>query len=185
MPEKKIWTGTLASETEYGENLKAESEKSVGEKNATIHDEEQPYTDYMKLYTAAQWLRFPRKIEAEFIAGYYSSTIKTTRWAFTGGLLIYALFGYLDLYVAPISLRNVWLIRFGMGCPVLLLVVLFTFVKRFAPYMQLMGAAAATIGGLGVVAIIMITRPEELANAFYSVNQKQKHADKALNQQYP
>lgn len=33
--------------------------------------------------------------------------------------------------------------------------------------MQLMGAAAATIGGLGVVAIIMITRPEELANTHY------------------
>jgi len=157
----------MAGETEYGENLKPETGERVDEKNTAIHDEEQSSTDYMQLFTAAQWLRFPRKIEAEFIAGYYNSTIKTTRWAFTGGLLIYALFGYLDLYVAPISLRNVWLIRFGIGCPVLLLVVLFTFVKRFAPYMQLMGAAAATIGGLGVVAIIMITRREELAYTHY------------------
>ncbi len=36
-----------------------------------------------------------------------------------------------------------------------------------APFLQLMGAAAATIGGVGVVAIIMITRPGELANTHY------------------
>jgi len=110
---------------------------------------------------------FLGKLKQNLLRVIYRSTIKTTRWAFTGGLLIYALFGYLDLYVAPISLWNVWLIRFGIGCLVLLLVILFTFVKRFAPYMQLMGAAAATIGGLGVVAIIMITRREELAYTHY------------------
>jgi len=157
----------MRNETEYIQRLQLQPEESVGEKNVHLPGEEQPSTDYMQLYAAAQWLRFPRKIEAEFIADYYNSTIKTTRWAFTAGFLIYALFGYLDLYVAPISLRNVWLIRFGIGCPVLLIVVLFTFIKRFAPYMQLLGAAAATIGGVGVVAIIMITQPVEVANTHY------------------
>ena len=33
--------------------------------------------------------------------------------------------------------------------------------------MQLLGAAAATIGGVGVVAIIMITQPVEVANTHY------------------
>jgi hypothetical protein len=169
MPERKFFeqAAYMRNETEYIQRLQLQPEESVGEKNVHLPGEEQPSTDYMQLYAAAQWLRFPRKIEAEFIADYYNSTIKTTRWAFTAGFLIYALFGYLDLYVAPISLRNVWLIRFGIGCPVLLIVVFFTFIKRFAPYMQLLGAAAATIGGVGVVAIIMITQPVEVANTHY------------------
>jgi hypothetical protein len=75
--------------------------ESAAEKKIVTASEDQLSTDYMQLYTAAQWLRFPRKIETEFIRDYYNSTIKTTRWAFTAGFMIYALFGYLDLYVAP------------------------------------------------------------------------------------
>lgn len=142
----------------------AQSSFATNEHNTSSASE---FTDYMQLCTAAQWLKFPAKIESEFKTYYYNSTIKITRWAFIAGFLIYSLFGYLDIYVTPISLRQVWLIRYGIGCPMLLLVVAFSYFKKLAPVMQLVGGVAATIGGLGIVAIIMITRPEEVANSHY------------------
>ena len=76
MPERKFFeqAAYMRNETEYIQRLQLQPEESVGEKNVHLPGEEQPSTDYMQLYAAAQWLRFPRKIEAEFIADYYNST---------------------------------------------------------------------------------------------------------------
>ncbi len=95
----------MTNETEY---LHSQEEDSLTENNTTSTVGEISSPDYMELYSSTQWLRFPRKIEAEFIADYYKSTVQTTRWAFTGGFLIYGLFGYLDMFVAPVSLHSVW-----------------------------------------------------------------------------
>ena len=124
-------------------------------------------TDYMQLFNAVRWLRFPGKVEAEFIAGYQQSTIQTMRWAFIGGFLIYAVFGVVDIYVALISLRRVWLIRYGIGCPVLALMIICTYLKRLYPVMQFLAAATATIGGVSVVLITTITKPGEIAYTHY------------------
>jgi signal transduction histidine kinase len=149
------------------QKLKSEPGNLIAEKSIANNPGDNSDTVYLQLSAAAQWLRFPPDVEKEFITDYYNSTVKTTRWAFTAGFMIYALFGWLDMYVAPVSLQQVWLIRFGIGCPVLLLVVLFTYVRKFAGYMQLMSSAAAIIGGVGLVFIIGITRPEEVAYSHY------------------
>src|SRR5688500_7013136 len=95
----------MASDNEYQQKLETEGGKSITEQNTAVPIEENSLRDYMELSAAAHRLRFPRNIEAEFIADYSNSTIITTRWAFTAGFLIYALFGLLDIYVAPVSLR--------------------------------------------------------------------------------
>lgn len=131
--------------------------------------EKNSFIDYMQLYPAARRLKFSRATEIRFIADYYKNTIKTTRWAFTAGILLYASFGILDFYVAPFSLRQVLLIRFGAGCPVLLAAVLFTFSRKYASFMQLVGSAAAVIVGLTLVLIISVTQPAELAYTHYYI----------------
>ncbi len=105
----------MSGEKQYKQKYKEDTGNSITEKNVAIPAAENFFTDYMQLTSAAQWLKFPRNIESEFISYYYNSTIKTTRWAFTMGFLIYALFGLLDIYVTPISLRQVWIISFGIG----------------------------------------------------------------------
>lgn len=124
-------------------------------------------TDYMQMFAEAQRLRFSGNAEDEFISGYHNSTIRTTRRAFMAGFLLYSLFGILDIYVTPVSLPQVWLIRFGIGCPALILMILCTYVKKLYSIMQFLGAATTTIGGVGLVCIIMITRPEEIAYTQY------------------
>jgi signal transduction histidine kinase len=126
-----------------------------------------PGTDYMGLASAAKRLRFQKDIELSYKKDYHTNTIHSTRLAFTAGFIMYAIFGILDVYVAPFSLHKVWLIRFGIGCPVLLFTLLFSFVKRYAAYMQLVASLAAVIAGLGVDAIIQVTRPGELAHDHY------------------
>jgi len=136
-------------------------EKTVNDQQGTA------FVDYMQLAGAAQKLRFPPTIEAAFKKDYYRKTIHSTRLAFTAGFLLYGLFGYLDLYVAPESINKVWLIRFGLACPVLLLALVFSYLKRYARYMQLVAALAAIIAGLGVDLIIEVTQPGEMAHEHY------------------
>src|SRR3954469_2489651 len=116
----------MTSEKRFTPDLKDESVGDTGTANSAS-------PDYMQMFADAKWLRFPSKAEAEFIAGYQQSTIKITRWAFVAGFAIYAVFGIVDIYVAPISLRQVWMIRFGIGCPVLALMIMCTYIKRLYP----------------------------------------------------
>ncbi|MBD0376672.1 MAG: GHKL domain-containing protein [Flavisolibacter sp.] len=141
--------------------------RNVLKKSAETKTEEAPAIDYLHLANAARWLRFPPAIETEFASDYYNNTINTSRIAFLCGFIFYALFGILDIYIAPVTLNKVWLIRFGLGCPALVLVLLFSYIKRFASSIQLLACMAATIGGIGVDLIIYVTRPEELANSQY------------------
>ncbi len=68
----------MTRENESQQKLTPRAGKSIAEKNKIIPPEEHSFTDYMQLYPAAQWLRFPQKVEREFIANYYDLTIKTT-----------------------------------------------------------------------------------------------------------
>jgi two-component system NtrC family sensor kinase len=133
----------------------------------TISSQQSMSPGYLQMFGQARWLRFPPKVEAEFISGYNENTIKITRWAFIAGFLIYAVFGIVDIYVAPISLHKVWMIRFGIGCPVLALMVMCTYIKRLYPIMQFLAAITTTIGGVSVVVISAITQPEEIAYSHY------------------
>ncbi|HVG41468.1 MAG TPA: histidine kinase dimerization/phospho-acceptor domain-containing protein, partial [Chitinophagaceae bacterium] len=129
--------------------------------------EEPSFTDYMRLSAAAQRLRFPKDIEAQFKIDYYNNTIQATRWAFTAGFLLYAAFGYLDVYVAPFSLHKVWALRFGLGCPALLFTICASYIKRYAYLMQLITSVCAIIAGGGLVLIMNVTQPGELAYEHY------------------
>ncbi len=91
----------MANKKKYEQKFKQDPGKSITEKTAITPATENILPDYMQLIAAAQWLKFPRNIESDFISYYYNSTIKTTRWAFTMGFLIYALFGFTGYLCYP------------------------------------------------------------------------------------
>ncbi len=68
----------MTSETEDIQLIKPKPAEGFIEKNIKP-DKASSVTDYLQLHAAAQWLRFPKKIESEFISEYSKSTIKTTR----------------------------------------------------------------------------------------------------------
>ena len=118
------------------------------------------------LYPQADKLRFPADIETEFRADYQANTISTTRLALVLGLILYSLFGILDIYAIPISKDIVWVIRYGIVAPVILITLVASY-TAFQKYTQALMCLVVAVAGLGIVAMISITREAEFGNRFY------------------
>ncbi len=119
------------------------------------------------LYPQADKLRFPADIETEFRADYQANTISTTRLALVLGLILYSLFGILDNYAVPISKDIVWIIRYGIVAPVILMALVASYTAAFQKYMQALMCFVVAVAGVGIVAMISITREAEFGNRFY------------------
>jgi class 3 adenylate cyclase len=119
------------------------------------------------LYPQADKLRFPSEVEAQFREDYHANTVSTTRLALVLGLILYSLFGILDVYAIPISKDIVWIIRFGIVAPVILLALVASYSAIFQKYTQALMCFVVAVSGLGIVAMISITREAEFGNRFY------------------
>jgi adenylate cyclase len=119
------------------------------------------------LYPQADNLRFPSEVEAQFREDYHANTVSTTRLALVLGLILYSLFGILDVYAIPISKDIVWIIRYGIVAPVILFALVASYSAISQKYMQVLMSLAVAVSGLGIVAMISITREAEFGNRFY------------------
>lgn len=119
------------------------------------------------LYPYTNKLRFPEDVEAEFREDYHVNTISTTRLALVLGLVLYSLFGILDIYAIPVSKDIVWIIRYGIVSPVMVAVLVASYSRRLQKYIQLLMGIVVAVSGLGIVAMISITREAEFGNRFY------------------
>jgi len=89
------------------------------------------------------------------------------RLALALGGALYALFGILDIYAVPISKNVVWAIRFGIVVPVFAFILWTTYFPRLQRYIQPLMCAGVAVAGLGIVAMISVTREAEFGNRFY------------------
>jgi Adenylate cyclase, family 3 (some proteins contain HAMP domain) len=119
------------------------------------------------LYPQADKLRFPVEIEEQFREDYHANTVSTTRLALVLGLILYSLFGILDIYAIPISKDIVWIIRYGIVAPVILITLVASYGAIFQRYTQILMCLVVAISGLGIVAMISVTREAEFGNRFY------------------
>ena len=120
------------------------------------------------LYPYADKLRFPDEvIETRFQEDYHANTVSTTRLALVLGLILYSLFGILDVYAIPVSKDVVWIIRYGIVAPVIVAALLATFASSLQKYTQAFMCAVVAISGLGIAAMISITTEAEFGNRFY------------------
>jgi class 3 adenylate cyclase len=120
------------------------------------------------LYPYADKLRFPDEvIETRFQADYHANTVSTTRLALVLGLILYSLFGILDVYAIPVSKDVVWIIRYAIVAPVIVAALLATFASSLQKYTQAFMCAVVAISGLGIAAMIAITTEAEFGNRFY------------------
>ena len=101
-------------------------------------------------------LAFPPDLESEFLDYYYRTVARHTRFAFLMGIGMYATFGILDAYLIPAVKVQTWLIRYGAVCPALVVSLLATYSQYFRRYGQLIMTLPVTIGGLGIVAMVII-----------------------------
>lgn len=119
------------------------------------------------LYPYADKLRFPDDIEDQFREDYHVNTVGTTRLALVLGLVLFSLFGILDIYAVPISKNIVWFIRYGIIAPAILFALAASYMDFFQKYVQVLMGIVVAISGLGIVAMISITREAEFGNRFY------------------
>ncbi len=110
--------------------------------------------------TGFRKLQFPEPWEAIFRTEYAEKSILQARIAAGIGILLYMLFGFRDLFLAPEIITAVWIIRYGIIMPVLVLVLVLTFIRPLQKYILWMAMAAILAVGCGVFAVSSVmSRP--------------------------
>ena len=120
------------------------------------------------LYPYADKLRFPEEVEEQFRQDYHVNTVSTTRLALILGLVLFSLFGILDIYAVPLSKNIVWFIRYAVVAPVIIFaLVASSYTRPFQSRIQTLMGIVVVVAGLGIVTMISITREVEFGNRFY------------------
>ena len=78
------------------------------------------------------------------------------RISFLLALFIYASFGILDGLVYPEFLKAMWMIRYGVGCPLILAILLYSFYARKEIYLQIVASIGVFAIGITIIIMLMI-----------------------------
>jgi len=105
-------------------------------------------------------------LERAFVAHHAAKTRSMGRAAIALGVALYATFGGLDLLVAPDHVSALWLIRYGLVCPIGLGLFGLSFTDRGRNRLQLLTGSLVTLAGLGVVAMTALLDPV-VAQSYY------------------
>ena len=112
-------------------------------------------------------LQFQPDLEESFMADLLQKNLSFIRVALWVEIILYALFGILDIWIVPETKFIVWTIRFATVIPFALLVFLFSYTKAFRSYWQYVISANALVAGFGIIAVIAFSKPTELGFQLY------------------
>ena len=101
-------------------------------------------------------LRFAGALEDEFAEEYFRRTLTQVRAALLLGVALYTAFGILDTWIAPTQRASLWLIRYAIVAPLLVLVMGFTYHPAFKRYRERAVSAVVLVAALGIVAMTAI-----------------------------
>jgi len=111
--------------------------------------------------------RFDESSERVFLDDYIRNSLVVIRAGYFLGILLFAAFGILDIWMVPETLTIAWFIRFAVVIPILLLTILISFTDFFRRYNQIILITSSAIAGLGIVVMIAFAKPTELGYNFY------------------
>lgn len=100
-----------------------------------------------------------KEVEKLYNALELRKALPVIRLSLTGAVLIYAVFGILDIYAIPEILYDAWIIRFLIICPIFTLAAISTFWETTKPYAQPISAICVLASGSGVIAMIALANP--------------------------
>lgn len=101
-------------------------------------------------------LRFAPSLEREFEEEYFLRTLGQVRLAFVLAIVLYGIFGVLDLLIAPDHRRSLWTIRFAIVIPVLLVALWLSYRPSFRRWRQHVLDVVVTVASFGIVAMTVI-----------------------------
>ncbi len=105
-------------------------------------------------------LRFPPDLEDAYRDDFYQKSLRFGRPILIMGMVVYALFGILDVWLLPLSYREAWLIR-GVVEIVMLGALIFSFTPYFRWHVALATNIALFAVNAGLIAIIALAKPVE------------------------
>ena len=112
-------------------------------------------------------LKFPHDLEKAFQDSYFQNSLRQVRIALLMGLLLYCFFGILDAWLVPEAKYKLWVIRYAIFAPYVVAVYLLSYTRHFKKYMQIAIAFGVTIGGLGIIAMILVA-PYPVSYSYYA-----------------
>ena len=95
-------------------------------------------------------------LERDYQDANFRRSLALVRVSLALGVLLFAAFAILDLWVVHRGIGAVWVIRFTMICPILLAVLAFSFTPAFKRYMQAALSTVMLATGLGVIAMTAV-----------------------------
>ncbi len=107
------------------------------------------------------------QVEADFAAHSLAQSLPFIRAYLLAAVALYVAFGYLDALVGGQAVKTMWLVRYGLVVPVMLVVLSLTFQRAFARYVQTALAVAMVACGLGIAAMCAIM-PPPYHSAYYA-----------------
>ncbi len=103
-------------------------------------------------------LRFPDELEREFLADYFQKSLNQLRFGIILGAMLYALFGFLDIWIFPDVRTKTWFVRYAVVLPACIAVLLFSLTRRFKKYMQITVFLLVLVAGAGINAMMVIVQ---------------------------
>ena len=91
----------------------------------------------------------------------FTKSIKHTRAILLAGLIMYSVFGFLDIYMLPKTYIIAWIVRFGIVGPATTIFYFSTYSKWFFRYGKLWLSTLIIIAQLGIVTILFAAQPDE------------------------
>jgi len=113
------------------------------------------------------FIKMEPELSKAYKEDYHQRGLSVSKISIVLGIILYAAFGLLDIWIVPLSKESVWLIRFGIVIPILALTFLLLFLIRNPQLVQWLLASVPLIAGLGIVMMIAIAQPDELGYRFY------------------
>ncbi|MBW1644754.1 MAG: hypothetical protein JRJ56_00250 [Deltaproteobacteria bacterium] len=110
-----------------------------------------------------------QELEPLFQDHFFHLSLPVFRWGFALGLLLYAVFAFLDHLSMPEVKYQLWLIRFGLVIPVFAAGIIFSFHSRFKKYWQAVIAILIIVAALGIFWMIAIG-PAPANHSYYVGN---------------
>ncbi|MGC6418601.1 MAG: serine/threonine protein kinase [Bradymonadia bacterium] len=112
-------------------------------------------------------LRFDAQTEAKFRLNDADRVRSQSRIALVAGGMLYAVFGILDHWLVPAVAPDLWVIRYGVVCPLMALFFFCTFADRLKQKVQFLLAVTAIVGGAGIVAMLTLA-PAPASYLYYA-----------------
>lgn len=98
-----------------------------------------------------------RQMESDFLQYHTQLATRHVQTAMVIGMLIYASFGILDAYMAPVARTKIWAIRFIVVCPAIAVTAVLLSFSTFLRFIQPILCGLVVISGGGIVAIIFLS----------------------------